>query len=83
MNLNYLSFEQPIAELEAKIEELQLVGNDNDVNIAGRRRARTRRAGSSGRRRAFSARAGTNTGDRARGSRVWEVKWCVVLLVGI
>ena len=34
MNLNYLSFEQPIAELEAKIEELQLVGNDNDVNIA-------------------------------------------------
>jgi len=34
MNLNYLSFEQPIAELEAKIEELQLVGNDNDLNIA-------------------------------------------------
>lgn len=33
MNLNYLSFEQPIAELEAKIEELQLVGNDNDLNI--------------------------------------------------
>jgi acetyl-CoA carboxylase carboxyl transferase subunit alpha len=34
MNLNYLSFEQPIAELEGKIEELQLVGNDNDLNIA-------------------------------------------------
>ena len=34
MNLNYLSFEQPIAELEAKIEELQLVGNDNELNIA-------------------------------------------------
>ena len=34
MNLNYLPFEQPIAELEGKIEELQLVGNDNDVNIA-------------------------------------------------
>ncbi|UTW46188.1 acetyl-CoA carboxylase carboxyltransferase subunit alpha [bacterium SCSIO 12696] len=33
MNLNYLDFEQPIAELEAKIEELQLVGNDNDLNI--------------------------------------------------
>jgi len=33
MNLNYLDFEQPIAELEAKIEELQLVGNDNEVNI--------------------------------------------------
>lgn len=34
MNLNYLDFEQPIAELEAKIEELQLVGNDNQLNIA-------------------------------------------------
>ncbi len=33
MNLNYLDFEQPIAELEAKIEELQLVGNDNQLNI--------------------------------------------------
>lgn len=33
MNPNYLDFEQPIAELEAKIEELQLVGNDNDLNI--------------------------------------------------
>ncbi|ODC04249.1 acetyl-CoA carboxylase carboxyltransferase subunit alpha [Terasakiispira papahanaumokuakeensis] len=33
MNLNYLDFEQPIAELEAKIEELRLVGNDNDINI--------------------------------------------------
>ncbi len=33
MNPNYLEFEQPIAELEAKIEELQLVGSDNDLNI--------------------------------------------------
>ncbi len=33
MNSNYLDFEQPIAELEGKIEELQLVGNDNDLNI--------------------------------------------------
>ena len=33
MNPNYLDFEQPIAELEGKIEELQLVGNDNDINI--------------------------------------------------
>lgn len=33
MNLNYLDFEQPIAVLEGKIEELQLVGNDNDINI--------------------------------------------------
>jgi len=28
MNPNYLDFEQPIAELEVKIEELQLVGSD-------------------------------------------------------
>ena len=34
MNLNYLEFEQPIAELEGKIEELQLVGDDNDLNIS-------------------------------------------------
>ncbi|MEE8057443.1 MAG: acetyl-CoA carboxylase carboxyltransferase subunit alpha [Pseudomonadales bacterium] len=33
MNPNYLDFEQPIAELEVKIEELQLVGFDNDINI--------------------------------------------------
>ncbi len=34
MAYNYLQFEQPIAELEAKIEELQLVGNDSGINIA-------------------------------------------------
>ena len=35
MNPNYLDFEQPIAELEAKIEELQLIGEENDkINIA-------------------------------------------------
>lgn len=33
MNPNYLDFEQPIAELEAKIEELRLVGNDHELNI--------------------------------------------------
>mgnify|MGYP001554523195 CR=1 FL=1 len=33
MDLNFLEFEQPIAELEAKIEELRYVGNDNDLNI--------------------------------------------------
>ncbi|WP_261843703.1 acetyl-CoA carboxylase carboxyl transferase subunit alpha [Aliamphritea ceti] len=33
MNPNYLDFEQPIADLEAKIEELRLVGNDNELNI--------------------------------------------------
>ena len=34
MNLNFLDFEQPIAELEAKIEELRMVGADNsDINI--------------------------------------------------
>jgi acetyl-CoA carboxylase carboxyl transferase subunit alpha len=33
MNMNFLEFEQPIAELEAKIEELRYVGNDAEVNI--------------------------------------------------
>jgi acetyl-CoA carboxylase carboxyl transferase subunit alpha len=33
MNPNYLDFEQPIAELEAKIEELGRVGTDNDINV--------------------------------------------------
>lgn len=33
MNPNYLDFEQPIAELEAKIEELRLVGNDHEINL--------------------------------------------------
>ena len=34
MNPNYLDFEQPIAELEAKIEELRLVGTDNKLDIS-------------------------------------------------
>jgi len=34
MNLNFLDFEQPIAELEAKIEELRYVGSDNEINIS-------------------------------------------------
>ncbi len=34
MNLNYLDFEQPIADLEVKIEELRLVGNDSDLNLS-------------------------------------------------
>lgn len=34
MNLNFLDFEQPIAELETKIEELQMVGRSSDVNLA-------------------------------------------------
>jgi len=34
MNLNFLEFEQPIAELEAKIEELRHVGSDSEVNIS-------------------------------------------------
>ncbi len=33
MDLNFLEFEQPIAELQAKIEELRLVGDDNEINI--------------------------------------------------
>ncbi len=34
MNLNYLDFEQPIAELQAKIEELRHVGEGNAVNLS-------------------------------------------------
>jgi acetyl-CoA carboxylase carboxyl transferase subunit alpha len=34
MFLNYLDFEQPIAELEAKIEELRFVGHDTEINIS-------------------------------------------------
>ncbi|MGI9251207.1 MAG: acetyl-CoA carboxylase carboxyltransferase subunit alpha [Pseudohongiellaceae bacterium] len=33
MDPNYLPFEQPIAELEAQIAELRLVGSDNGLNI--------------------------------------------------
>ena len=33
MAVNFLDFEQPIAELEAKIEELRLVTHDTDLNI--------------------------------------------------
>jgi acetyl-CoA carboxylase carboxyl transferase subunit alpha len=34
MNPNYLDFEQPIAELEMKIEELQSVSDDAELNLA-------------------------------------------------
>src|SRR5258708_14352147 len=34
MAMNFLEFEQPIAELEAKIEELKLLGTDSSVNIS-------------------------------------------------
>jgi acetyl-CoA carboxylase carboxyl transferase subunit alpha len=34
MQLNFLEFEKPIAELEAKIEELRHVGDDSAVNIS-------------------------------------------------
>ncbi|MEJ2383432.1 MAG: acetyl-CoA carboxylase carboxyltransferase subunit alpha [Xanthomonadales bacterium] len=33
MNANYLDFEQPIAELQAKIDELRNVGSDNAINL--------------------------------------------------
>lgn len=33
MNLNFLEFERPIAELEAKIEELRRLGTDTEINI--------------------------------------------------
>ncbi len=34
MNPNYLDFEQPIADLEVKIEELQLVGSGAELNLS-------------------------------------------------
>ncbi|MFC2992252.1 acetyl-CoA carboxylase carboxyltransferase subunit alpha [Halomonas tibetensis] len=46
MNPNYLDFEQPIAELQAKIEELRLVGNDSQVSLSdeiGRLEEKSRR----------------------------------------
>lgn len=45
MDLNFLDFEQPIAELEAKIEELRYVGDDAEINIneeIGRLQAKSR-----------------------------------------
>jgi acetyl-CoA carboxylase alpha subunit len=33
MDPNYLDFEQPIAELQAKIDELRNVGSDNAINL--------------------------------------------------
>lgn len=45
MDLNFLDFEQPIAELEAKIDELRFLGADAEVNIAeevNRLRAKSR-----------------------------------------
>ncbi len=34
MNLDFLDFEQPVAELLAKIDELRYVSNDNGINIS-------------------------------------------------
>jgi len=34
MKRNFLDFEQPISELEAKIDELRFVGTDTDLNIS-------------------------------------------------
>ncbi|MGB1703023.1 MAG: acetyl-CoA carboxylase carboxyl transferase subunit alpha, partial [Cycloclasticus sp.] len=33
MNLDYLDFEQPIVELEEKLDELRRVGSDNEIDI--------------------------------------------------
>lgn len=33
MTMNFLDFEKPIAELEAKIDELRYVGDDSEVNL--------------------------------------------------
>lgn len=45
MALQFLDFEQPIAELEAKIDELRFLGNDAEINITeevNRLRAKSR-----------------------------------------
>ena len=45
MDLKFLDFEQPIAELEAKIDELRFVGDDSEVNLSeeiGRLQAKSR-----------------------------------------
>src|SRR5262245_21342787 len=45
MDLNFLDFEQPIAELEAKIDELKFLGSDAEINIGeevARLRAKSR-----------------------------------------
>ena len=34
MDLKFLEFEQPVAELEAKIDELKFVGDDSELNIS-------------------------------------------------
>ena len=34
MDLKFLDFEQPIADLEAKIDELKFVGDDSELNIS-------------------------------------------------
>ena len=34
MDMNFLDFEQPVAELEAKIDELRFVGDDSKLNIS-------------------------------------------------
>jgi acetyl-CoA carboxylase carboxyl transferase subunit alpha len=34
MDLKFLDFEQPIAELEAKIDELKFVGDDSELNVS-------------------------------------------------
>ena len=34
MSRQFLDFEQPIAELQAKIDELRMVGSDTEVNLS-------------------------------------------------
>ena len=53
MDLKFLDFEQPIAELEAKIDELKFVGDDSELNI-GEEIARLRRKSESLTRDIFS-----------------------------
>lgn len=53
MDLKFLDFEQPIAELEAKIDELKFVGDDSELNI-GEEVSRLRRKSESLTRDIFS-----------------------------
>src|SRR3989337_1769717 len=54
MDLKFLEFEQPIAELEARIEALKFVGEDSEVNI-GEEIARLRNKSESLTRSIFSS----------------------------
>jgi acetyl-CoA carboxylase carboxyl transferase subunit alpha len=73
MNPNYLDFEQPIAELEVKIEELQLVGSDAELNLS--KEIDELRAKSAGSRRKSSPTSRPGRWSRWRGTRCAPTPW--------